>query len=60
MLTSITPGSGVTCSSLQARVARRRVALQHHLHAQLGGRGFDGGEQLQVVLQPSFSGGMKT
>jgi hypothetical protein len=27
MLTSITPGSGVTCEHLQARVARRRVAF---------------------------------
>ena len=36
MLTSITPGSGVTCSSLQARVARRLVAFEHHRQPQLG------------------------
>ena len=33
MLTSITPGSGVTLSTLQARVARRRVALDAHRRA---------------------------
>jgi hypothetical protein len=44
-------GVGRHLQQLQARVARRRVALHHDLHAQFGGRGFDGGhQQLEVVL----------
>ena len=36
---------------LQPRVARRRIAFEHDLHAQLGGRGLDRGQQFEVVLQ---------
>ena len=36
---------------LQARVARRRVAFEHDRHAELGRRGFDRGDQLEVVLE---------
>jgi hypothetical protein len=43
---------GRDLQQLQAGVARRRVALQHDLHAQGFGRGLDGGQQVQVVLQP--------
>jgi hypothetical protein len=43
---------GRDLQQLQARVARRRVALQHDLHAQGFGGGLDGGQQVQVVLQP--------
>ena len=35
----------------QARVARGRVAFEHDLHAQLGRRGFDRRDQVEVVLQ---------
>jgi hypothetical protein len=34
-------GVGRDLQQLQARIARRRVAFQHDLHAELGGRGFD-------------------
>ena len=36
---------------LQPRVTRRRVAFEHHLDAEFGGRGLDGGQQFQVILQ---------
>ena len=42
---------GRDLQELQARVARRRVALQNDLQLQRGGCGFDVGEQSQVVLQ---------
>ena len=58
-LTSITPGSGVTRSSLQARIARRLVAFDHDRHGLRLGGGLDGGNQLQVILQRA-TGGMKT
>ncbi len=44
-------GVGRDLQQLQARVARRRVAFQHDLHAQFPGGGLDGGEQVEVVLQ---------
>ena len=44
-------GVGRDLQQLQALVARRRIAFQHDLHAQLLRRGFDGGQQVQVVLQ---------
>jgi hypothetical protein len=52
-------GVGRDLQQLQARIARRRVAFQHDLHAQFGGGGLDGGQQVQVVFQRA-SGGMKT
>ena len=44
-------GIGRHLQQLQPRVARRRVALQHQLHALLGGRGLHRPQQGQVVLQ---------
>ena len=44
-------GVGRHGQHLQACVARRRVAFEHDLHAQLFGRGLDGGQQVQVVVQ---------
>ena len=34
----------------QPRIARRRVALEQHAHAERTRRGFDGGDQIQVVV----------
>ena len=48
MFTSITPGSGVTCSSQRAR---RRIAFQHELHAQRVRGQFDRAEQLEIILE---------
>ena len=45
-------GVGRDLQHLQAWVARRRVAFEDDLHAQRLRRGFDGGEQVQVVLEP--------
>ncbi|MCY1214496.1 hypothetical protein D9M72_263100 [compost metagenome] len=36
---------------LQARIARRRIAFHHDAHAQLLRGGFDGGDEVEVVLQ---------
>ena len=44
-------GVGRDLQQLEARVARRRVALQHDLHPQLLGGRLHGGEQAQVVFQ---------
>ncbi len=44
-------GVGGDAQHLQARVARRLVAFQHHRHLQLRARGLDRGGQFQVILQ---------
>jgi hypothetical protein len=36
---------------VQPPVARRLVSFDHHLHVQLGSRGLDGGDEIEVVLQ---------
>ena len=51
MLTSMTPGSGVSLKWLSAVIVRRRVALDQHRQAQLGGGVLDGGDQVEVILQ---------
>ena len=52
MLTSITPGSGVTLIMVDPMVGRRQVAFDRDRRLQLGRRVLDGGHQVQVVLQP--------
>ena len=51
-LTSMTPGSGVTLMTLSARIGRRRIAFDVHRQIELGGGRLDGGEQLEIVLEP--------
>ena len=34
----------------QPRVARRRIAFEQHAHAERSRRRFDGGDQIEVVL----------
>ena len=42
---------GGDLQQLEAGIARRRVAFEHHPQAQLGGRGFHCGQQLQVGFE---------
>ncbi len=51
MLTSRTPGSGVSLKWLSRWIVRRRVALDEHRQAQLGGRVLDGGDEVEIILQ---------
>ena len=60
MLTSITPGSGVTLMLIDARIVRRRVAFDHHRHVQMRRRVLDRGHQLDDNPRSRAAGGMKT
>ena len=51
MLTSSTPGSGVTRKRLEPRVVRRLVAFEHHREAELGGGCLDRADELEIVLE---------
>ena len=51
MLTSMTPGSGVTLKLVQPRIAAgRRVALDEHRLAEFLGGVLDGGDEVEIVL----------
>ena len=51
MLTSITPGSGVTLKLLQPRIAAgRRIAFDEHRLAEFLGGVLDRGDQVEIVL----------
>ena len=53
MLTSITPGSGATRMTFDARIGRRRVALDLHRQADLFGRRVSAAAtQFEIVLEP--------
>ena len=51
MLTSMTPGSGVTLKLMQARIgAGRRIAFDEHRLAELLGGVLDRGDEVEIVL----------
>ena len=51
MLTSMTPGSGVTLKLLQARIAAgRRIAFDEHRLAELLGGVLDRGDEIEIIL----------
>ena len=46
------PGIGRHLDDVEARVGRRLIAFHVHRHIELSGGRFDGGEQLEIVLEP--------
>ena len=50
-LTSMTPGSGVTLMTLDARIERRRIALDLHRQTALGGGRLDRRDQFEIILE---------
>ena len=52
-------GIGRDADDVQARIVRRRIALDMHRQAERGGGGLGRGDQLEIVLERS-TGGMNT
>ncbi len=60
MLTSITPGSGVTLMCLMRAIVRRRVAFDQHRHVAAARRCLRWRRPVRCNLPPHRRGGMKT